>query len=99
MSRTTLPHSVVVDYVTCDCPCHADLICDGFTNIQDVVSVIDIAFRAGDPMVDAGCDHAPAGRSDVNCDGATSVLDVVRVVNVAFRAASEAVEFCDPCGL
>ncbi len=99
ISRTTLPHSVNVDYVTCSCPCHADPICDGFTNVQDVVSVIDIAFRGGDATVDGGCDHDPAGRSDVNCDGATSVLDVVRMVNVTFRGADAATEFCDPCAL
>jgi hypothetical protein len=97
ISTTTLAHSVVVDYFTCSCPCHADPICEGSTNIQDVVEMINVSFRAGDPTIDAGCNHAPAGRTDVNCDGSVNAVDVVKMVNVAFRAADEATEFCDPC--
>jgi hypothetical protein len=97
LSRTSVPHNVVVDYVSCICSCHADPSCEGFTNVLDVVETIDVSFRGGAATLDAGCDHAPAGRTDVNCDGATDVLDVVRVVNVAFRGVSAASEFCDPC--
>lgn len=77
----------------CFCNCHADPICDGFSNIQDVVSIVNVAFRAGIDTVDPSCTHA--GRSDLNCDCVVSVLDVVNIVNHAFRGDTS--PFCNPC--
>ncbi|HUU45094.1 MAG TPA: S8 family serine peptidase [Acidobacteriota bacterium] len=78
-----------------DCACHGDPVCDGVTNVLDVVSVVNEAFRGGDPIVDPTCTHV--SRNDVNCDCVVSILDVVLVVNVAFRGADPAATFCDPC--
>jgi hypothetical protein len=77
----------------CVCDCHADPICDGFTNVQDVVAIVNIAFRAGTDTIDPTCPHA--GRADLNCDCVVSVLDVVNVVNHAFRG--DTTPFCNPC--
>ncbi len=96
-NTATPPHVVTVDYVVCDCNCHADPSCDGATNILDVVQTVGIAFRGEVPTIDASCPHEPAGRSDVDCSGATSVVDVVRMVGVAFRGENPATNFCDPC--
>lgn len=81
----------------CLCSCHADPVCDGFINVQDVVETVNAAFRGGPITYDATCPHNPGGRTDVDCSGATNVVDVVRVVGVAFRGDSAAIEFCDPC--
>jgi subtilisin family serine protease len=78
-----------------DCGCHADPICEGTTNVLDVVSVVNEAFRGGTATADPTCTHV--SRTDVNCDCSVSVLDVVSMVNVAFRGADPATEFCDPC--
>jgi hypothetical protein len=82
----------------CSCPCYADpapTVCDGITDVLDVVGTVNVAFRGFAAVFDPGC---PRERTDVNCDGATDVLDVVRVVNVAFRGFTPASQFnCDPC--
>jgi PKD repeat protein len=79
----------------CDCSCHADPICDGSANIQDVISTIAVAFRNTSPTIDPACVHA--GRSDANCSGDTDVLDVVLMIGVAFRNEDPSATLCDPC--
>lgn len=80
----------------CDCPCHADPFCDGFTNIQDVVNLVDVAFRNEDPGAQQFCPHMP---QDVNCDDIINIVDVIIMVDVAFRNADPNVVFCNPCVL
>jgi hypothetical protein len=77
----------------CSCNCHADPVCDGNSNIQDVVTVVNVAFRGVVDTVDPACTHV--GRTDLNCDCVTSVLDVVNMVNHAFRG--DVTPFCDAC--
>jgi len=84
---------------SCAClPCFADPmpnpVCDGVVNVFDVVAAVDVAFRAGTPVTDAGC---PRERTDVDCNGVTNVFDVVKFVDVAFRAGDPALAFCNPC--
>lgn len=82
-------------YPECGCPCPADPVCDSVrSNIQDVVAVVNVAFRGLAPTTDPSCIRE---RTDVNCNGSTEVLDVVKVVNVAFRGFAAATEFCNPC--
>jgi hypothetical protein len=81
-------------YGACICPCHGDPVCDGVSNVQDVVKTVDVAFRGATPASDRLC---PYEQTDVNCDGVSTVQDVVKMVNVAFRGADPAIEFCDPC--
>jgi len=81
-------------YGACICPCHGDPVCDGVSNVQDVVKTVDVAFRGATPAFDRLC---PYEQTDVNCSGFTDVTDVVRMVNVAFRGYSPATEFCRPC--
>lgn len=80
----------------CDCSCHADPVCDGFTNVQDVVSTVNEAFRGAASTMDPACPHV--GRTDVDCSGFVDIVDVVLTVNVAFRGADSELNFCDPCG-
>ncbi|HWO56606.1 MAG TPA: choice-of-anchor B family protein [bacterium] len=80
----------------CDCACHADPICDGNPNIQDVVSIVAVAFRGNSDTLDPACVHN--GRGDVNCSGSTDVIDVVLMVGAAFRGDDPNTAFCDPCG-
>ncbi|HEX9751744.1 MAG TPA: hypothetical protein VGB22_10745 [candidate division Zixibacteria bacterium] len=77
----------------CGCACHADPVCDGVTNVFDVVSAVDVAFRNGMATSDGDC---PADRQEVNCDGVVNVFDVVILVDVAFRNGSTT-QYCDPC--
>lgn len=77
------------------CANHGDPAPDGSITIQDVVSTIDIAFRAGDAIIDPSCAHVAVGRTDYNCSGATDVVDVTIVIGVAFRGDAE--NFCNPC--
>ncbi len=79
----------------CTCPCATDPQCDGiFSNVQDVVVTVNVAFRGSAPVFDAGC---PNERTDVDASGFTNVTDVVRVVNVAFRGASVTSQYVSPC--
>jgi hypothetical protein len=80
----------------CNCPCGTDPVCDGVTNVLDVVGAINVGFRGALSTTDPDC---PYPRTDANCDGITDVLDVVRFVNVTFRGGDPATEFCSPCGL
>jgi len=63
-----------------------DLNCNGATNMQDVIHLIDYVFRG----------HALAGdksRIDVTCDQRINVLDVVQLIShVLWRR-----DVCDPC--
>ena len=80
----------------CSCPCRHDPQCDGVTSdVLDVVSVVNVAFRGTASMPDPAC---PNERTDVDATGATDVTDVVKVVNVAFRGQSVAANYVDPCG-
>ncbi|HEX9751461.1 MAG TPA: M14 family zinc carboxypeptidase [candidate division Zixibacteria bacterium] len=82
----------------CECQCHTDPVCDGTTEVLDIVATVEIAFRNGaitpDPLL-----QCPWARSDVNCDGTVNVFDVVKLVDVAFRAADAGTTFCQSCGL
>lgn len=69
---------------------HGDVNNDGAVNVQDVVTVTDIAFRGGNPFDTAKVWH-PA-LADLNCDGILcNVQDVVFTVNVAFRGSQQPV--------
>lgn len=81
--------------IQCNCPCKYDPQCDGvYSNVQDVVKTIDVAFRGVAGTISPGC---PAEPTDVDADGSTSVTDVVRVVNVAFRGQTVVANYVDPC--
>lgn len=80
----------------CGCDCHADPVCDGNTDVLDVVQSVNVAFRGAPSIIDpnAGC---PYETTDLDCSQSTDVLDVVKMLNVAFRGANPATEICDPC--
>lgn len=82
--------------LVCGCGCHADIVCDGITDLLDVVNTIDIIFRGEAFTPESFC---PFTQVDVNCDGAADIQDVVRVLEVAFRGGNAAELFCDPCAL
>lgn len=80
---------------TCTCPCWADPQCDGVrSDVQDVIAIINSAFRGVAPIFDPGCSFA---RSDVDANGTSDVIDVVKVVSVAFRGQTAAANYVDPC--
>ncbi|HUU46111.1 MAG TPA: PKD domain-containing protein [Acidobacteriota bacterium] len=76
--------------LTCPCACHSDPQCDSVTNVLDVVTAVNVAFRSAPPVFDPGCTYE---RTDVDCSGFTNVIDVVRFVNVAFRGGDYYLEF------
>jgi hypothetical protein len=82
-----------IEFSVGGCVCHGDPRCDSVVNLQDVVAVVDEAFRGAPPVVDSLCPHT--SRSDVNCDCGVSVVDVVLMVNRAFRGSAD--PFCNPC--
>lgn len=73
----------------CACPCWADPggqpgSCDGvYSDIIDVIEVIDVAVRAQSETQDPQC---PNSRTDVDANGLTDIIDVVKTINVAFRS-------------
>ena len=79
----------------CDCSCHGDPVCDGATDVLDVVSVVNVAFRGFSDTQDPTCPLS--GRADMNCDIFVDVLDVVTVVNRAFRGDTSTP--CDACAI
>lgn len=81
---------------SCACDCAHDPECNGVTNLNDVVHVVNVAFRGGNQIPDPN-GECPWQTTDVNCDGVTNLNDVARVVNVSFRGADPNVQFCDPC--
>lgn len=81
------------------CRCHGDPVCDGVTNVRDVVSVIDVAFRGTPPIRPRGCSwyaRSLHGAGDVDCSGETNIIDVVMMIDVALRGASAESKFCHP---
>lgn len=80
---------------TCECDCHGDPVCDGVTDVQDVITAINVAFRNGSDLLDPLC--PTANRLDVDCSTNVDILDVVGMVDVAFRNGDPAQLFCDPC--
>lgn len=61
----------------------ADPVPDGKRNIQDVISVVNVAFRGRD------CFSLYFGAGDMDCNGFINVQDVVKIVNMAFRGDTE----------
>ncbi len=55
-----------------------DMDFSGAHDVIDVVSIVDVVFRAGTPP-------NPPDVTDANCDSEYTILDVVRVVEIAFR--------------
>lgn len=95
-SPRVLPITFAVD----PCRCIGDPICDGVTNVQDVIAVIDAAFRGVPEAPDSFCPIDPvaaSGVTDVDCSGVTNIVDVVTTVSVAFRGAAASSVFCAPC--
>jgi hypothetical protein len=89
------PGSVTITGVACNCAFHGDIDASGSINVLDVVGVINVAFRNGDPApTDPACPHAT--RADLNCDEIINVLDVVATIDIAFRNDTNGP--CDPCG-
>jgi hypothetical protein len=79
----------------CSCPCAYDPQCDGvISDVLDVVSVINVAFRGQPAVQDPSC---PKQRSDVDANGVTDVIDVTKVINVAFRGQPAASSYVNPC--
>lgn len=86
----------VVSALDCAFECHADPFCDTVTNIFDIVSVAEVAFRDGSPIPDPD-PTCPRFTTDADCSGATDIIDIVLIVNVAFRDGLPEDNFCDPC--
>ncbi|HWO56650.1 MAG TPA: hypothetical protein VNN55_03690 [bacterium] len=62
-----------------------DLNKDGVYNVQDVVGLVNVAFRGAQ-------EPCPPGIADLNCDGVVSIVDVVLLVNHVFRGGPQ--PFC-----
>jgi hypothetical protein len=81
----------------CACDCFGNPQCDlVIVDVFDVVLAVDVAFRAGAPIIDPN-PACPREDTDVTCDNVTNVFDVVLFVDVAFRSGDPNVLFCDPC--
>jgi len=80
----------------CYCFCLSDPVCDGVSNVLDVVKAVDVAFRSAASQSDP-FPQCPHDRTDVDCSNDTDILDVVHLVNVTFRGADPLMEFCEPC--
>jgi hypothetical protein len=78
----------------CDCTCHADPVCDGVTDVFDVLALVDEVFRGRTTAPDPMCPHS--SRSDVDCDCAIDVFDMVAMIDVAFRAIVR-IDALGPC--
>jgi hypothetical protein len=76
----------------CHCPLHGDPNGDGETDILDVVTTINIAFRGALDPSDGCCPYV--SRVDHNCDCQVDVLDVVWIVNAAFRGGPPPCNTC-----
>lgn len=82
-------------YDECGCPCPADPACDSIrSDILDVSTTINVAFRGVAPTSDPGCARE---RTDVDCSGSTDIIDVSKVIGVAFRGQAAGTEYCSPC--
>jgi hypothetical protein len=80
--------------LACDCPCHADPVCDGVTDVLDVNRVIDFIFRGG--SFDGTSGSCPNFNDDVDCSGTIDLVDVVLLDSVAFKGGDPATTFCHP---
>ena len=84
----------VVTIAPCSCPCAADPVCDGVYDINDVSTLVDVAFRGEPDTSDSTCS---VSRTDVNADGQTDVTDVVKLIFVAFLGQPPETYFVNPC--
>jgi hypothetical protein len=93
-----IPHTTAGAMVQTRCCCRfqGDLDTNGvFSNIQDVVLLVDYIFRHGAvPPADPAC---PTHRGELNCDEIPNIVDVVRIVEVAFRSGDPKIWICNPC--
>lgn len=78
----------------CACLCATDPACNGIFDIQDIVAIINVAYR-GYPSIKSG--NCPQADSDVDCSGETSTVDIIKMIDVVFRDAPAETVFCDPC--
>jgi hypothetical protein len=44
-----------ITFAECNSTCHGDPVCDGVTNVQDVVKTVNVAFRGEAPVTDPNC--------------------------------------------
>lgn len=82
--------------IGCACDCHADPVCDNVHDVLDLVTIIDVAYRGGDPVPDPN-PQCPYVTTDVNCDDVTNVFDVGLMNLVVNYAADPDSTFCNPC--
>jgi hypothetical protein len=81
----------------CYCECHADPGgCDHQANVQDVIEIINVAFRGHDVTPDSSR-WCPYETTDLDCTGVTNIGDVVKMIDIAFRGVSAATLLCAPC--
>ena len=97
------PPNFTAGTVTIECgPCHCqgDPICDGVTNISDVIAVIDRAWRGAplpcEPYLLHGNEPVD-GPTDVDCMGFTQQIDIGLMINVALRGADQSLIQCAGC--
>ena len=84
----------------CSCLCHADPVCDGASDVVDVVIVIDRALDRIGGIADTSCPANGSlvdGRADLDCSGLTDIQDVVLMIDVVFRGGNSDLLFCRPC--
>ena len=80
----TVPILTVKDYFRVAPP--GDQTCDGFVNVLDLISLIDVVF-AGSPPPD------PFKRADVDCNGQLDIADIIHLIDFIFFGG----DICDPC--
>jgi hypothetical protein len=85
--------------IGCNCQRHANPVCDGMTDIRDLVATLNPVLRAA--PINYFCPETAGvdGRTDVDCNGLSDVADVVRMVGVVFDGADPAMTFRHPCGI
>jgi hypothetical protein len=86
----------VITIIPCPCQCHGDPVCEGVTNVLDVIKAVGIAFR-NEPAIPDPAPACPRTTTDVTCDDVTNVLDVVAIIDVTFRNANPFTTYCAPC--
>lgn len=82
--------------IGCGCDCHTDPVCDGVHDVFDIVKIVDVALRGGDPVIDPN-PMCPYENTNVNCDAGTDIIDLTLMMLVVNSGADPDSTFCEAC--
>lgn len=80
--------------IGCECACLGDPVCDGTSDVLDLIETINVAFRGVAGITDSDCMFS---RDDLNASGETDIVDVSLMVSAVYRGELIGTVVTNPC--